>query len=241
MRISATEIQNSFGKYLKLAIDLEDIIITKNGRSVAKLRAYKDTDDYICEGALNYNKKRVTYEEYLELVENTDERYELIDGEIFYLAAPRFKHQVAVNELFGHFYNFFKGKTCRPLTSPFDVHLFNRASCFEEDPNVVQPDIIVMCDEDKVTPEGKYFGIPTLVVEVLSPSTKEKDLLKKMSLFLNSNVREYWIVNTEKENVHVYYFENREMNDDTVYMGDMIVKSVIFEGLEIPISEIFTW
>ncbi|PKM94876.1 MAG: prevent-host-death protein [Firmicutes bacterium HGW-Firmicutes-1] len=243
MRVSTTDIQNSFGKYLAQAIAEEDIIITKNGKGVAKLVAFEDEQSgMIKEQGLNYKKERkVTYEEYLEIVENTDERYELIDGEIYYMASPLFKHQVAVNEIFGHFYNWFKGKPCRPLTSPFDVKLFNNAKRFEDDPNVVQPDILVMCDEEKVTTEGKYEGTPTLVVEVLSKSTRSKDMVKKMNLFMNSNIKEYWLVDTEKELTYVYYFEERDIRDSWVYLKDMTIKSEIFKGLEINVSDIFTW
>lgn len=98
-------------------------------------------------------------------MESSDQRYELIGGEIYLLAAPSFKHQVAVNEVAWHYYNYFQGKPCRALTSPLDVRLFGFATKFEEDPNVVQPDLVVICDHDKVGADGKYMGIPTLVVE----------------------------------------------------------------------------
>ncbi|PKM50465.1 MAG: prevent-host-death protein [Firmicutes bacterium HGW-Firmicutes-7] len=243
MKVSATDVQNSFGKYLAQAIAEEEIIITKNGKSVAKLFAYEDEkNDILKEQSLKYQQERkVTYEEYLQIVENTDERYELIDGELYYMASPLFKHQVAVNEIFVHFYNWFKGKSCRPLTSPFDVKLFNNAKRFEDDPNVVQPDILVMCDEEKVTVGGKYEGTPTLVVEVLSKSTRSKDMVKKMNLYMNSDIKEYWLVDTEKELVHLYHFEERDMRDSCVYLKDMIIKSEIFIGLEIKVKDIFTW
>lgn len=243
MRVSATEVQNSFGKYLAQAIVEEDVIITKNGKTVAKLIAFKDSEgDILREQILKYEEdKKMTYEQYLEIVENTEERYELIDGELYYMASPLFKHQVAVNEIFVHFYNWFKGKSCRPLTSPFDVKLFNRAKKFEDDPNVVQPDILVMCDEDKVSSAGKYEGIPTLIVEVLSKSTRSKDMIKKLNLYMNSNIREYWLVDTEKEQVTVYYFEDRDISDSTTYLNDMVIKSLIFKELEVKVNDIFTW
>lgn len=243
MRVSATDVQNSFGKFLKLAMDHESVLITKNGKCVAKLSPFQEDDEeMVKEYALQYGaKKRVTYEEYLQLVEDTDERYELIDGQIYYLASPRFKHQVAVNEIFGQFYNWFKGKHCRPLTSPFDVQLCNRAERFEDDPNVVQPDIIIMCDEEKVTKDGKYEGIPTLVVEVLSKSTKSKDMVKKLNLFMNSNVKEYWVVDTERELIHRHHFEDRELLDTVVFTKDMLIESSVFQGLAIQMNEIFNW
>lgn len=241
MKVSATEFQNGFGRYLVQAMEEEEVIITKKGRAVAKLSAYEEVQpEGVREGAPLYaQEKRITYEEYLAIVEDTDERYELIDGELYYLASPLYGHQVAQIELATYFSNWFKGKPCRPLVAPFDVKLFNEAEKFEDDPNVVQPDILVMCDIDKVV-NGKYEGTPTLVVEILSKSTRSKDMLKKMNLYMRSQVKEYLVVDPEKEVVHVHAFENREISDTSTYQGDMIVKSVVFEGLEIPIKDIFT-
>jgi prevent-host-death family protein len=239
MKVSATDVQNCFGKYLAQAMAGEDVIITKNGKNAARLTSH---DNKLSEQEARYSaEKKVTYEEYLQIVDNTEERYELIDGELYYMASPLFKHQVAVNEIFVHFYNWFKGKPCRPLTSPFDVKLFNNAEKFEDDPNVVQPDILVMCDEEKVSIEGKYEGTPALVVEVLSKGTSGKDMIKKLNLYMNSNVREYWIVNTDKMFVTVYSFEDRDIREYNAYLADMTVKSQYFKGLEIKVKDIFTW
>lgn len=241
MKVSSTEMQNSFGKYLNIVKEIKEIIITKNGKSIAKLTPHEEPDDIIKEQRAEYLSRVAAYENYLEIVENSDERYEFIDGEIYLLASPLFKHQVAVNEIFGNFFNWFKGKKCRPLTSPFDVKLFNRAKRFEDDPNVVQPDILVMCDEEKVTNEGKYEGIPTLVVEVLSKSTRSKDMLKKLNLYMNSGIKEYWIVDTNKKEVYLHSFKDRDMNNYNVYVKDMTVESDIFKGLKVALNDIFTW
>ena len=241
MKVSSTEMQNNFGKYLNIVKEIREIIITKNGKSIAKLTPHEELDDIIKEQRAEYLSRMTIYENYLNLVENSDERYEFIDGEIYFLASPLFKHQVAVNEIFGNFYNWFKGEKCRPLTSPFDVKLFNRTKRFEDDPNVVQPDILVMCDEEKVTNEGKYEGIPTLVVEVLSKSTKSKDMLKKLNLYMNSGIKEYWMVDTNKKEVYLHSFKERDMDNYKVYVNDMTVESDVFEELKIDLDDIFTW
>jgi prevent-host-death family protein len=242
VRIASTEIQNNFGKYLKLAMEQGPVKITKNGKCVAKLSFYSENDENeIREYAHEYGRNRsVTYEAYLKLVEDTDVRYELIDGQIYVLASPKFKHQAAVSELHVHFYNWFKDKSCRTLMSPFDVKLFNRAERFEDDPNVVQPDLLVICDEEKITEEGDYEGTPTLVVEVLSQSTRKLDLLDKLKLYMNSNVKEYWIVDTEQQTVYVHVFEDRAMKDLFSFSKGMTVRSVMFTGLEIWTEDIFS-
>lgn len=242
MKVSTTDIQNSFGKYLTLVMGKKEIIITKNGKNVAKLIPVENDKFILKEVSENYIvKQRVTYEKFLEIVDNSEQRYELIDGELYLMASPSFKHQVAVNELFVSFYNWLKGKRCRPLTSPFDVKLFNNAEKFEDDPNVVQPDILVMCDEEKINEDGKYEGIPTLIVEVLSKSSRRKDLLKKMNLYLNSGISEYWIVDTDNKQVTVYNFKNRNIIDSVAYTNNISVKSKVFVGLEIKLQDIFTW
>lgn len=239
MKVPSTEVQNNFGKYLKIAVELEDVIITRNGREVAKLVPCEQST-VVSEEAANHifnNRWKLSYEEFLKMVENSDLRYEYIDREVYLLASPVYNHQVAVSEIHNTFCNWFKGKKCRPLTSPFDVTLKKS----ESNINVVQPDIIVICDTDKIDGSGKYQGVPTLVVEVLSKSTKTKDMLKKLDLYMKSGVKEYWLVDPDKKEVTVYTFNKYEIEDRNTYIGDMIAKSIIFSGLEVKLADIFAF
>ncbi|HAA25699.1 MAG TPA: prevent-host-death protein [Ruminiclostridium sp.] len=239
MKVPSTEVQNNFGKYLKIASELEDVIVTRNGYEVAKIVPIEERT-VIAEESANYiynDRWKLSYEEFLKMVENSDLRYEYIDGEVYLLASPAYNHQVCVSELFVIFYNWFKGKKCRPLTSPFDVTLIKS----KDNINVVQPDIIIICDTDKIDASGKYKGIPDLVVEVLSGSTKTKDMVKKLDLYMQTGVKEYWIVDPDKKEVTVYRFEKNDIADHDTYMGDMTVKSKIFNGLEVKLAEIFTF
>jgi prevent-host-death family protein len=241
MRVTTTDIQNAFGKYLSL-VEKEDIIITKNGRSVAKLTRYNEPDFFLLheESLKNKPTRKISYEEYMELVESSDQRYELIDGEVYLLASPSFQHQVIVNEIAWHFGNYFRGKPCQPVTAPLDIRLFGIATKFEEDPNVVQPDVVVICDRDKVNEDGRYEGIPTLVVEVLSPSTKSKDMVAKLNLYMKSGVSEYWIVDIKSKAIFKYSFsEKREIEELTILKEEDTIKSTAFEGLELPLKDIF--
>ena len=170
MIIPATDIQNNFGKYLKLA-EYEDIIITRNGKKAARLSAFKEEEDEweFREMAEEYtvSHKKVSYEEFLRLTEESEHRYELINGEVYYLASPLYPHQKAVKEILVEFNNWFSGKKCEPLAAPFDVTLLKS----EKNICVVQPDILVICDKDKIDSRGKYTVSPWLVGEVLSEST----------------------------------------------------------------------
>jgi len=242
MHVNTTDLQNAFGKYLSL-VEKEDIIITKNGKSVAKLIRYHEPDFFLVhEESRNYKTTRkISYEEYMAIVDSSDQRYELIDGEIYLLASPSFKHQIVVNEIAWHFNNYFRGKPCRSLTAPLDVRLFGFATKFEEDPNVVQPDVLVICDQDKVNESNKYEGIPTLVVEVLSPSTKGKDLAAKLNLYMKSGVPEYWVVNLENKSILQYSFSPaRDIDSLTSISEGETIKSSFFDGLEISLGDVFS-
>ncbi len=237
MRVNSTDLKNSFGKYLAL-VDKEDIIVTKNGHSVAKLTKYREPEfTRVHEASGTYTAARpVSYNQYQDLVNTSDQRYELIDGEIYLLAAPGYSHQATVDEIFVQLYNFFKGKPCRALTAPLDVYLYGVASKFEEDPNVVQPDVLVICDEDKVN-EDKYEGIPTLVVEVLSPSTKSKDMILKLNLYMKSGIKEYWIVDLEAKSVIQYGFsDERELICAQTIRRDETIVSHAFPGLALQLD-----
>lgn len=221
----------------------KNIYIEKNQKPVAVLKAM-DEDDffYLREEAAEYEvPKRYTYEEFINLTgeEESEKQYELIDGQIYLMPSPLFPHQVAANEIFGQFYNWFKGKPCRPLTAPFDVKLFDETKSFEEDPNVVQPDILVICDPEKINEKGAYDGRPTLVVEVLSKSTKSKDMMIKSNLYMRSGVAELWIVDTDYRQVMVYAFENRKLKEHVVYNGKDQIQSVVFQGLIVALEDVF--
>lgn len=239
MKVSSTEVQNNFGKYLKIASELEDVIITRNGYEVAKL-VPSEKKSAIAEQAANYifnDRWKLSYEEFLKMVESSDLRYEYIDGEVYLLSSPVYNHQVSVDEIYVIFHNWFKGKKYRPLTSPFDVTLIKS----KDNINVVQPDIIVICDTDKIDASGKYQGVPTLIVEVLSRSTRSRDMLKKLELYMQTGVNEYWMVDPDKKEISIFNFEKHDIADRDTYIGDMVAKSKVFKGLEARLADIFTF
>ncbi|QQK77284.1 type II toxin-antitoxin system prevent-host-death family antitoxin [Salicibibacter cibarius] len=238
MRVPSTKTQNNFGKYLKYVEAGEEIIVTKSGKATAKISPCHD-EDIVSEERSEYRSSGdwVTYDEFLELTEGSEQRFELIDGIIYNLASPSYKHQHAVVELQGTFYNWFKGKTCESLTSPFDVTFFKE----EDNICVVQPDIMVICDKENLDENDKYHGTPTLVVEVLSPSTRSKDMLKKLELYKQCGVREYWIVDPINEHILIYSLEDNDIVNNKTYLKEAhrTVRSDVFAGLQADLQDVF--
>jgi len=243
MKVNSTELQNNFGKYLMLAAK-EEIIITRNGMEIAKLSAIKDAvSGYVtvsmAKEALTqggYGGRKASYEEFLELTKETEERYEYIDGEIYLMMSPRTAHQTALTELFGIFYNWFQGKKCTPLVAPYDITLRRN----QDNINIVQPDIMVICDlEEKLGSDDYYKGIPTLVVEILSESTRSKDLVKKLDLYMSCHVQEYWIVNPISREVTVYLFADDNISHHVTFKKSETAQSCFFAGLTAELDRIF--
>lgn len=244
MIINATDLKNNLGKYLRAAAR-EEIIITSSGRKVARLTAYEDAEKsafheaYLKEKAEAYAlfPRKATYEEFLQITENNDDQqYEYIDGEIYMMTSPKTVHQQVLGELYGIFYNWFKGKPCRPMLAPYDITLRR----YPEDKNIVQPDLMVICDlEEKLNEKNYYMGIPSLMVEILSESTRGKDSVKKLDLYMSTGVREYWIVNPFSKEVTVFLFENNDLNKSATYKKGENIISYIFDGLEVSLKGIF--
>jgi Uma2 family endonuclease len=104
---------------------------------------------------------------------------------------------------------------------------------------VVQPDILVICDREKIDENGKYQGTPALVVEVLSESTKSRDLIQKLDLYMQSGVKEYWIANTASREIYIYIFDKYNIKNMLAYKGDERAKSNVFQGLGIQLRQVF--
>ncbi len=243
MRISTTTLQNSFGKYLKLAVEGKHIYIEKNEKPVAILKGIGEEERFLMreEAAAYEVAHQYTYDEFKAIAdtEGNVKQYELIHGQIYMMSSPRFNHQKAVHEIFGQFYNWFKGKSCIPLTGPFDVKLFGKAASFDDNPNVVQPDIVVVCDQEEIQEDGTYGGKPSLVVEILSPSTRSKDVMIKSQLYMESGIKEYWIVDTDEKHILIYVFEDCQLKDHRVITKDHEAKSVIYDGLVVATNDVF--
>lgn len=240
--ITATELKNNLGKYLDYVMEENEVIVTKNGRKAVRMTPYiNDYDRYFVlkEKALDYlyGGKKVSYEEFIEIYERSDLRMEFINGEIIILQSPSFKHQEISGDLYVIFKEYLKGKKCKVFYAPFDVHFYKVGF---KDPDVMQPDLLIAYDmEEKVNEKGRYMGTPALVVEILSPGTRSKDMVDKLNTYMISGVKEYWIVDPDNENILIYSFEDNKINKFTVCKKEDIARSFFFEGLEVKVSEVY--
>ncbi|QFY44324.1 Uma2 family endonuclease [Candidatus Methylospira mobilis] len=173
---------------------------------------------------------RYTVTDYLSW--NDDERWELIDGVAYNMSpAPAIIHQNIAGEMFVRLKEKLRGKPCQPFIAPVDVILSER--------DVVQPDVIVVCDPAKIT-EKNIQGAPDLVVEVLSPSTAARDLREKKALYQRAGVREYLVIDPSANYVQAWRLDNQQhFCEAEVYAADDVLPLHALDGFEIALSELF--
>jgi Uma2 family endonuclease len=182
--------------------------------------------------------KTYSYADYL--LWNFEERVELILGKIFKMSpGPRTAHQKVVTNLFREFAVFLKGKKCQVFVAPFDVRLpATKGSDNKQIITVVQPDICVVCDENKIDERG-CLGAPDFIIEITSPYSASKDTVNKFNLYESAGVLEYWIVWPEEKTVQVYDLKegSYQLRDNYEFEGKILVN--VLPGLELDLKEIF--
>ena len=177
-----------------------------------------------------------TYADYL--LWRFKEQVELLRGKLFKMSpAPREIHQRVSMYLSGELYNFFKDKTCRFYSAPFDVRIPAKGAKGMTDNQIytiVQPDLCVVCDLEKIDGSG-CVGAPDLVVEILSPSNSRKDLKDKYEIYQEAGVPEYWIVDADDKAIYRYVLEG-----DTYIGLPPVSEGDVFHSRKFPEMEIDT-
>lgn len=173
-------------------------------------------------------KKYYTVEDFYNMPE--DIRAELINGEIVYMASPSRLHQEISSELHFIIKNHIKSKKgkCRVYAAPFGVQLS------KDKDTILEPDITVVCDPDKLTDRG-CLGAPDWIIEISSPSNPRHDYITKLGLYHEAGVREYWIVDAQNEDIHVYSMDCDRFSLKTYSFGKSVTAG-IFEDLSIDFS-----
>ncbi len=180
-----------------------------------------------------------TYAEYLAWDEG---RWELIDGEVWDMTpAPSRAHQKIIGDLFALLHALFLNRSCEVYIAPFDVRLSDISKSEDyEIFTVVQPDISIICDSNKLDDRG-CVGAPDLIVEILSPSTASRDLKVKRALYEKHGVKEYWLVHPTDRMVMVYLAgDDGQYAKAQIFDQEDTLNSVLFEDLEINLSDLFS-
>ena len=182
-------------------------------------------------------KARYTFADCLTWGES--QHIEIINGEAVMMAPPTRIHQEILMELSRQLANFLEGKKYKVYPAPFAVRLLEKDGDAPDDVDtMVEPDISVVCDHDKLDEYG-CKGAPDLVVEILSPSTQRNDRLTKFNLYQRTGVREYWIVDPENKNIRVFLLDGNALHPHEVYSEKDIAKVSVLDGCFIELSKVF--
>ncbi|MEA1972784.1 MAG: Uma2 family endonuclease [Candidatus Cloacimonadota bacterium] len=183
-------------------------------------------------------KDSYTYADYLKFPKEF--KSEIIDGVIYDMSpAPVRKHQKISMKLSQKISNFLENKICEVYAAPFDVRLGEKKDESFEIKNVVQPDLSIICDQDRLDEKG-CIGVPDWIIEILSPSTTSIDLHEKFDLYEKYGVKEYWLVEPFEQIIFAY-----TLGDDGVYQKArrftnlQIVQPTTFEDFDLDLAEVF--
>ncbi|WP_424962399.1 Uma2 family endonuclease [Ekhidna sp.] len=199
---------------------------------------YNISEEKIDDISLLEPEATYSYADYLKW--SFEERVELIKGKLFNMSpAPRTSHQTISMNLSTEIKTFLKGKSCKVFAAPFDVRLPTKP----DDPDnkiltVVQPDICVVCDTNKLDELG-CKGAPDLVVEILSPSTAKKDLENKFELYEENGVKEYWVIYPGENIVEIFELKEGKYATRGKFVGSKTVTSIVLPGFELSLEDLF--
>ena len=176
-------------------------------------------------------KAKYTYEDYMRTPDDT--RYELLDGELILSPSARTTHQRASINIEHPLIEFVReNELGEVFHAPYDVVL--------DDFNVVQPDILFVSKERAhIITDLNIQGTPDLVIEILSPSTAQRDRTQKRDLYARRGVPEYWLASADAESVQVLTLQDGEYRVAGIYTAGQTVVSPLLQGFSLNIDDIF--
>lgn len=182
-------------------------------------------------------EKRISLDEFYRIREGSDQLMEYIDGVVFVAPSPSTKHQRISGRLHAQLFQLLDGSDCEVFHAPFDVELKNEQM---DGTKIVIPDLSVICDKTGFH-ENKYVGIPSLIIEIISPSNQSHDLVFKLNLYMQYGVKEYWIVNPLLNTIQVYVLdENNKFKLHDVAKDKGSIKSTIIKHFNVDIEKVFS-
>ena len=185
--------------------------------------------------------KTYSYADYLQW--QFEDMVELIRGKVWKMSpAPNRKHQAISMKLSVLLYQAVQGKPCKAYAAPFDVRLPNRQQSAQADGEVftvVQPDLCIVCDPEKLDEQG-CKGAPDLVVEILSKGNAKREMRTKFDLYEESGVREYWIVFPYETVLQQFVLDEAgKYQLKSSFSEDEVFRAHIFPELEVPLKDVF--
>ncbi|OHD12571.1 MAG: hypothetical protein A2Y41_02610 [Spirochaetes bacterium GWB1_36_13] len=181
--------------------------------------------------------RKFSYADYLSWKDG--KRWEIIEGEVYDVSpAPSREHQKISIRLSSFFEQFLKEKSCEVYAAPFDVRFGETSERDEEIETVVQPDISIICELQKLDDRG-CLGSPDLIVEIISPSTAAKDMREKLFLYEKYGVKEYWVVYPVEMIVMVFTLENEIYRKAKVFSKEETIESLVVCDLKVNLKNIF--
>ncbi|POY36679.1 hypothetical protein C3K47_09945 [Solitalea longa] len=178
-----------------------------------------------------------TYADYLQWT--IDERLELINGKIFKMSpGPNRVHQSLTGSIYVFLFNFLKHKSCKVFIAPFDIRLPRKSKEDKDIITVVQPDVCVVCDSEKIDDKG-VVGAPDIVVEVLSPGNNAKELKYKYEVYEESGVKEYWIVSPQNKTFLIYTLKEGQFQPSKLMTSGDTITTSILPGFVLDLTELF--
>jgi Uma2 family endonuclease len=179
---------------------------------------------------------KFTYEDYKSLPYVERQRFELLEGELIMAPSPNTEHQEIARELFRPLEEYIRSHDLGKIYfAPLDVVLGEPG---EE--QVVQPDILFVSKERRrIIQEDEIRGAPDLVVEILSPSTEEKDRVFKRRLYAKYGVKEYWLVDPDSQTIEVLTLGKQGYERAGLYNKNRVLQSPLLPELRIALDEVF--
>lgn len=154
-------------------------------------------------------------------------------------SGPEWQHQSISGELYRQIANYLLDKPCRVFAAPFDVCLVEQEKRDDDISNIVQPDIVIVCDETKLRKTG-YFGVPALIIEISSPATTKQDRVIKFNKYEKAGVKEYWIVEPDGKYISVFILqENKRYGRPEGYTEEDKVKISVFSDFRVDLRPVF--
>jgi Uma2 family endonuclease len=187
--------------------------------------------DEIRETVAIYRSRKCTYEDYAKLPEGAP--YQLIGGELVLSPAPSLKHQRVARKLATKMTVFAEDRDLGEVYhAPTDVY-FNEEETY-------QPDIVfIPWDRESILDDGKVNGAPDLVVEVLSPSTANDDLITKFQTYERYGVKEYWIIDPKDNSIKVYLHNEGRLSLGQVVQCHGLIESKVLSGFAVEAEYLF--